>query len=88
MNTPVSPSTVIASPVWFRFAVEGLSPALRLEVEPPGLPLRIVEPGGFRTDGAGRSAFEGAIAQFDELRRAFTAGETVARGADFPKEMA
>jgi NAD(P)-dependent dehydrogenase (short-subunit alcohol dehydrogenase family) len=125
-----------------KFAVEGLSEALRREVEPLGLQVMVVNPSGFRTDWAGRSAnetehpiedyqatagkvrlavressgkqpgdpvravraileavasgkppqhlllgndaFEGAMAKLDELRRDFTAGEAVARGADFP----
>ena len=127
-----------------KFAVEGLSEALRREVEPLGIQVMVVNPSGFRTDWAGRSAnesehpiedylatagkvrlavrassgkqpgdpvravqaiveavasgkpphhlllgndaFEGAVAKLDELRQEFTAGETVARGADFPKE--
>ncbi|CAN5278793.1 oxidoreductase [soil metagenome] len=126
-----------------KFAVEGLSAALRLEVEPLGIRVMVVEPSGFRTDWAGRSAnesklqiddymatagkvraavrassgnqpgdpvraakaivaavasgkpphhlllgndaFEGAMARLDHLREDFTAGEAVARGADFPK---
>jgi NAD(P)-dependent dehydrogenase (short-subunit alcohol dehydrogenase family) len=38
-----------------KFAVEGLSEALALEVRPLGLKVTIVEPGGFRTDWAGAS---------------------------------
>ena len=126
-----------------KFAVEGLSEALRQEVEPLGIAVMVVEPSGFRTDWAGRSAnesahqiddymasagnvrnavrassgkqpgdpvraasaivkavasgnpphhlllgndaFEGAMAKLDELRKDFTAGEAVARAADFPK---
>ena len=41
-----------------KFAVEGLSAALRQEVEPLGLRVMVVEPSGFRTDWAGRSADE------------------------------
>ena len=36
-------------------AVEGLTGALRREVEPLGITAMVVEPGGFRTDFAGRS---------------------------------
>src|SRR5258707_11777818 len=36
-----------------KFAVEGLSEALALEVKPLGIKVTIVEPGGFRTDFAG-----------------------------------
>jgi NAD(P)-dependent dehydrogenase (short-subunit alcohol dehydrogenase family) len=129
-----------------KFAVEGLSEALRREVEPLGIQVMVVNPSGFRTDWAGRSAnetmhpiddysatagavrlavrassgkqpgdpvrgvkaiieavasgkpphhlllgndaFEGAMAKVEELRRDFSAGESVARGADFPKAAA
>jgi len=33
----------------------------------------------------GNDAFEGAMARLDHLRQDFTAGEAVARAADFPK---
>ncbi len=38
-----------------KFALEGLSDALRREVAPLGIKVLIVEPGAFRTDFAGRS---------------------------------
>ncbi len=41
-----------------KFAVEGLSAALRMEVEALGIKVMVVEPSGFRTDWAGRSANE------------------------------
>jgi NAD(P)-dependent dehydrogenase (short-subunit alcohol dehydrogenase family) len=41
-----------------KFAVEGLSEALRGEVTPLGLDVMVVAPSGFRTDWAGRSAEE------------------------------
>jgi len=41
-----------------KFAVEGLSEALRQETAPLGVKVMVVEPSGFRTDWAGRSAEE------------------------------
>jgi len=129
-----------------KFAVEGLSGALRQEVEPLGIKVMVIEPSDFRTDWAGRSAdetrqpladyvatagvvrtrlraisghqrgdpvraaqaimaavgsenpphhlllgndaFDGAMAQLEQLRSEFLAGEAVARAADFPAENA
>jgi len=50
-----------------KFAVEGLSAALRQEVEPLGIQVMVVEPSGFRTDWAGRSANESKH-QIDDYR--------------------
>lgn len=41
-----------------KYAVEGFSEALSIEVAPLGIKVTIVEPSGFRTDWAGRSAGE------------------------------
>lgn len=41
-----------------KFAVEGLSESLWQEVEPLGIKMMLIEPSGFRTDWAGRSANE------------------------------
>ena len=41
-----------------KYAVEGFSESLALEVAPLGIKVTIVEPSGFRTDWAGRSASE------------------------------
>jgi NAD(P)-dependent dehydrogenase (short-subunit alcohol dehydrogenase family) len=125
-----------------KFAVEGLSESLWQEVEPLGIKVMLVEPSGFRTDWAGRSAneskrqiddyaatagtwrskvraisgkqpgdpvraahaivkavespnpphhlllgndaYNAAMAKIEELRKEFTAWESVSRGADFP----
>jgi NAD(P)-dependent dehydrogenase (short-subunit alcohol dehydrogenase family) len=58
-----------------KFAVVGLSEALALEVGPLGIHVTVVEPSGFRTDWAGRSASEAPdeIADYAE-----TAGRTAA----------
>lgn len=44
-----------------KFAVVGLSEALSMEVAPLGIKVTIVEPSGFRTDWAGRSANEAPV---------------------------
>jgi NAD(P)-dependent dehydrogenase (short-subunit alcohol dehydrogenase family) len=38
-----------------KYAVEGLSESLQYELEPLGIKVKIVEPGGYKTDFAGRS---------------------------------
>jgi NAD(P)-dependent dehydrogenase (short-subunit alcohol dehydrogenase family) len=50
-----------------KFAVEGFSEALERETAPLGIKVLIVEPSGFRTDWAGRSANEAPhpIADYD-----------------------
>jgi NAD(P)-dependent dehydrogenase (short-subunit alcohol dehydrogenase family) len=55
-----------------KYAVEGLSESLSLEVAPLGIKVTIVEPGPFRTDWAGRSIKQSAtrIGDYDQ-----TAGE-------------
>lgn len=55
-----------------KYAVEGMSESLAIEVAPVGIKVLIVEPGPFRTDWAGRSLLESkiVIADYDK-----TAGE-------------
>lgn len=50
-----------------KFAVEGMSDALRKEVGPLGIRVMVVEPGAFRTDFSGRSLQQshGRIADYD-----------------------
>jgi NAD(P)-dependent dehydrogenase (short-subunit alcohol dehydrogenase family) len=44
-----------------KFAVEGLSECLAMEVGPLGIRVTLVEPSGFRTEWAGRSANEASV---------------------------
>jgi NAD(P)-dependent dehydrogenase (short-subunit alcohol dehydrogenase family) len=55
-----------------KYAVEGLSESLAVEVEPLGIRVIVVEPGPFRTDFAGRSIGQSAV-EIDDY--ASTAGE-------------
>ena len=68
-----------------KFAVEGLSDSLAIEVEPLGIKVIVVEPGPFRTDWAGRSIGQSAI-RIDDYEA--TAGErrrqTEARSGNQP----
>jgi NAD(P)-dependent dehydrogenase (short-subunit alcohol dehydrogenase family) len=62
-----------------KFAVEGLTESLALEVEPLGIHVLLVEPGPFRTDWAGRSLKQSThfISDYEESagrRRRETAG--------------
>ncbi len=56
---------LVSTPGWgfyngTKFAVEGLSEALALEVAPLGIHVTIIEPGPFRTDFLGRSGVQAA----------------------------
>jgi NAD(P)-dependent dehydrogenase (short-subunit alcohol dehydrogenase family) len=65
-----------------KFAVEGLTEALWQEVEPLGIKVMLVEPSGFRTDWAGRSAHESKvqIADYAATAGAGRAGVRAASG--------
>ncbi|HVX65944.1 MAG TPA: oxidoreductase [Bryobacteraceae bacterium] len=62
-----------------KFAVEGLSESLALEVAPLGIKVLLVEPGPFRTDWAGRSANE-ASQSIDDYRSTAGARRDMIRG--------
>lgn len=60
-----------------KFAVEGLSEALHYELAPLGIRVKILEPGGMRTDFAGRSfdfSNDPALAEYQPLVQAVIAG--------------
>lgn len=77
-----------------KFAVEGLSEALRQETAPLGVKVMVAEPSGFRTDWAGRSADESKAQIADYKDTASAVIDVVLSGAgphhrlpgaDFPK---
>ena len=62
-----------------KFAVVGLSESLALETEPLGIKVTIVEPSGFRTDWAGRSANE-SPSEIEDYRETAGANRRAIRG--------
>ncbi|MEP6850324.1 MAG: oxidoreductase [Acidobacteriota bacterium] len=62
-----------------KFAVNGFSEALRKEVEPLGIKVILVQPSGFRTDWAGRSAND-ATSKIDDYTETAGANQTAIRG--------
>lgn len=61
-----------------KFAVNGLSEALQKEVAPLGINVIIVEPSGFRTDWAGRSANDATV-KIDDYTETAGAFQTMIR---------
>jgi NAD(P)-dependent dehydrogenase (short-subunit alcohol dehydrogenase family) len=60
-----------------KFAVEGLSEALQYELAPLGIAVKVVEPGGIRTDFAGRSfdlSNDESIAEYQPLLQSLFSG--------------
>jgi NAD(P)-dependent dehydrogenase (short-subunit alcohol dehydrogenase family) len=68
-----------------KFAVEGLSDALRKEVRPLGLHVMVVEPGGFRTDFAGRPVARSKPTRVQRMRaaRRISPHTTISRAIQF-----
>jgi len=54
-----------------KFAVEGLTESLQYELNPLGIHLKIVEPGGYKTEFAGRSMTLFSIDGLDEYKLPF-----------------
>lgn len=62
-----------------KFAVNGFSESLKKEVEPLGIKVVVVQPSGFRTDWAGRSAND-ATAKIDDYAETAGANQSTIRG--------
>ncbi|AYG03327.1 oxidoreductase [Gryllotalpicola protaetiae] len=71
-----------------KYAVEGLSGSLRLEVQPLGIRVIVVEPGGFRTDFAGRSLGQSAEPIADYASTAGTRRKSAAEDGSQPGDPA
>jgi len=54
-----------------KFAVEGLTESMQYELNPLGIQLKIIEPGGYKTEFAGRSMALFSLDGLDEYRPAF-----------------
>jgi NAD(P)-dependent dehydrogenase (short-subunit alcohol dehydrogenase family) len=54
-----------------KFAVEGLTESLQFELNPLGIRLKLVEPGGYKTDFAGRSMGFFGVGVFDDYQQPF-----------------
>lgn len=62
-----------------KYAVNGFSEALKKEVEPLGIKVVLVQPSGFRTDWAGRSANDAAVT-IDDYAETARANQATIRG--------
>ncbi len=62
-----------------KFAVNGFSESLKKEVEPLGIKVVLVQPSGFRTDWAGRSAND-ATSKIDDYAETAGANQAAIRG--------
>jgi NAD(P)-dependent dehydrogenase (short-subunit alcohol dehydrogenase family) len=62
-----------------KFAVNGFSEALKKEVEPLGIKVLLVQPSGFRTDWAGRSAND-ATSKIEDYKETAGAFQAMIRG--------
>ncbi len=62
-----------------KFAVNGFSESLKKEVEPLGIKVVLVQPSGFRTDWAGRSAND-ATNKIDDYAETAGANQAAIRG--------
>ncbi len=54
-----------------KFAVEGLTESLQYELNPLGIRLKLVEPGGYKTDFAGRSMSFYGVGGLDDYQQPF-----------------
>jgi short-subunit dehydrogenase len=55
-----------------KFAVEGLTESMRYELNPLGITLKLVEPGGYQTDFVSRSLVVSNLGQPKEYQTAFS----------------
>ena len=74
-----------------KWAVEGLSEALHYELSALGIRVKIIEPGGVRTDFSGRSFVftnDPELAEYQPLVEAFTAARGTPTGQMEPEDVA
>lgn len=74
-----------------KWAVEGLSEALHYELSPLGVRIKIIEPGGVRTDFSGRSFVftnDPELEEYQSLVEAFTEASETPTGLQEPEDVA